>query len=300
MMSRSAFHRVRACWLVLLLVLLLPCTVRSGQAPPLAPDAESGLAEANGIRLSYQSLGQGEPLLLLMGYRGLMTVWDQSLLRGLAEHYRLILCDYRGVGRSTEDGRPFSLELFAEDAAALLEALEVPRAHVLGWSMGGAVAQELALRYPERVGGVILLGPAHDPAPLREALARLDGLSPEEFLAGLFPAAWVARHPEVFAGLPRAGGVVDPGVAARQRRALEEWPGSTERLPGLDKELLLVAGLEDKTTHPDQALVMATLCPRSWLIRFTAGGHWLMYQYGTELAQLVHTFLQAGGAPGVP
>jgi 3-oxoadipate enol-lactonase len=107
--------------------------------------------QANGIDLYYEEYGEGEPLLLIMGWGGNATTWKPQV-PGLAERYRVIAFDNRGVGRSSAPPGPYSIPQLVGDTVALLDALNVPRAHVFGVSMGGMIAQELALRHPERVG----------------------------------------------------------------------------------------------------------------------------------------------------
>ena len=105
----------------------------------------------NDTDLFYERRGQGEPLLLVQGMSGHSLHWGEPLLCALERDFELVLYDHRGVGRSAPTDQPFTIADLAADGVALLEALEIERAHVLGISMGGMVAQELALAAPERV-----------------------------------------------------------------------------------------------------------------------------------------------------
>lgn len=111
--------------------------------------------QANEIDLYYEEQGSGEPLLLIMGWGGNAASWEPQL-SGLAEHFRVITFDNRGAGRSSAPDEPYSIVQMACDTARLMEALEVRRAHVFGVSMGGMIAQELALVHPEKVGSLVL------------------------------------------------------------------------------------------------------------------------------------------------
>jgi pimeloyl-ACP methyl ester carboxylesterase len=104
-----------------------------------------------GTELHYERRGAGEPLLLVQGMTGHSLHWGEPFLSALERDFELVLYDHRGVGRSAPFDAPFTIADLAADAAELLEALEIERAHVLGISMGGMVAQELALTAPERV-----------------------------------------------------------------------------------------------------------------------------------------------------
>src|SRR5580700_6894749 len=104
------------------------------------------------IELDYERTGSGPPLLAIMGMSGTSLHWGEPFLGPLREHFDVIAYDHRGVGASSRlDGTELTTAQMADDAAALLAALELDSAHVLGISMGGMIAQELALGYPERV-----------------------------------------------------------------------------------------------------------------------------------------------------
>ena len=109
----------------------------------------------NGIDLYYEEHGEGEPLLLIMGWGGNAATWKPQL-PGLAERFRVIVFDNRGVARSSSPEAPYSTPQMAADTLGLLDALDVGRAHVFGISMGGMVAQELAAGHPERVDVLVL------------------------------------------------------------------------------------------------------------------------------------------------
>jgi 3-oxoadipate enol-lactonase len=108
------------------------------------------------IQLHYDLQGNGEPRLLIMGFGLSSASWRPELVAGLARTFRMITFDNRGTGRSDQPDSPVSIVALADDAAALLNALGIARAHVLGVSMGGSIAQELALSHPERLAGLVL------------------------------------------------------------------------------------------------------------------------------------------------
>ncbi|MDE5414490.1 alpha/beta fold hydrolase [Alkalihalobacterium chitinilyticum] len=110
---------------------------------------------SNGAEIYYEVHGQGEPLLLIMGLSHNSLSWFRTLPE-LAKHYKVIIFDNRGCGKSETPTSPYSIELMAEDARAVLDAAEVDSAHVYGISMGGMIAQRLTLLYPERVKSLVL------------------------------------------------------------------------------------------------------------------------------------------------
>ncbi len=128
-------------------------------------------ANVNGARLYYEQAGEGSALLILLPL-GCVIADLESWVEGLSGDYRVIIADYRGSGRSELTPGPYTVKLLAEDAAALLDSLRIQRAHVVGVSLGGHVAQELALLRPELVAGLVLaLTGARSNARTRERLS---------------------------------------------------------------------------------------------------------------------------------
>jgi pimeloyl-ACP methyl ester carboxylesterase len=111
--------------------------------------------KVNGITLHYQERGRGEPLVLIMGLGADHSVWEQHVA-AYSRHFRCILPDNRGVGLSAKPKGPYTTAMMADDAAALISALDIRQAHISGISMGGAIAQELALRHPGYVRSLTL------------------------------------------------------------------------------------------------------------------------------------------------
>jgi pimeloyl-ACP methyl ester carboxylesterase len=112
-------------------------------------------AHINDIDVYYEEHGQGDPLLLIMGLAADSVAWTFQV-PDFSKHFRTIVFDNRGVGRTSKPVGPYSIAQLADDAAGVLDALDIRRAHVVGVSMGGMIAQELALRHPERVRGLVL------------------------------------------------------------------------------------------------------------------------------------------------
>jgi pimeloyl-ACP methyl ester carboxylesterase len=146
----------------LLLMLLVLATLPSAAAerwemlpPTPAPiQAErSGQVSGNGISIHYAVYGQGSPVVLLHGGLANMDYWGRQV-EALAPHHTVIVMDSRGHGRSTRDARPYGYDLMADDVIALMDALTVPKADIVGWSDGAILGLDLAIRHPDRVGKV--------------------------------------------------------------------------------------------------------------------------------------------------
>jgi hypothetical protein len=108
------------------------------------------------IDIAYKMFGKGDPILLINGYSQSMDNWDPILLERLAFNHTVIIFDNRGIGNTTSGEKGFSIVQFANDTAGLLDALEIKQIDVLGYSMGGIIAQELGLNHPNRVGKLII------------------------------------------------------------------------------------------------------------------------------------------------
>jgi len=122
--------------------------------PAPIPAERSGQVSANGISIYYAVYGRGSPVILLHGGLANSDYWGNQI-QALASHHSVIVMDSRGHGRSTRDLRPYGYDLMADDVVALMDALKVPRAEIVGWSDGGILGLDLAIRHRDRVGKIL-------------------------------------------------------------------------------------------------------------------------------------------------
>ncbi len=122
----------------------------------MEPDS-SAMVEVEGVQIVCRTIGKGPPLLVLNGFAATSADWDPCFIDQLASRHKLILLNNRGIGGSTDDGQSFDIAKLANDAAHVIETLGFERTSVMGWSMGGFIAQTLAVDYPDRVHKLILL-----------------------------------------------------------------------------------------------------------------------------------------------
>lgn len=277
---------------LILLLWLIPftgCAGRSALAPVHQNQAVQKAA-VNGVELGYRTLGQGPPLLMIMGYAGTMETWDSRLVSALAETHWLILYDHRGTGHSTSDNTLLTMGQMTADAVRLLDHLGIEKVDVFGWSMGSVIAQEMALAHPGRVNKLILYATAVDMMPVKNALDAMARITPEQFAARLFPEEWKQRNPDIYSRLPGPAKVSQETIA-RQYQALISWPGTRNRLAAVTAPTLVLVGEADRITPVSQSLDAAGLIKGAWVARFRAADHWLMYQAPEQMARTIDFFM---------
>jgi len=258
-------------------------------------------AQVDDVKIAYKTFGRGEPLLLIMGFSGTMDMWPPRFLAGLAPHYKVIVYDSRGIGESGASDKKFSIELFADDASALLDALGIEKAHVMGWSMGTNVAQELVLRHPDKVNKLILYAAdcggkemVQPEEPLKMVTDTSGTLKEREarVIKVLFPEEWLKGHPDIrkYFPFPKERSSVEN--VNRQARAMFEWQGSYSRLGQIKQPTLLIAGTEDVIPPPINSFIIGEKIPGAWVAQIKGGGHGAIYQHPEEFLKIVLMFLE--------
>ena len=137
--------------------LTLPAT------PTLPSAAQSGLAPVNGIKIWYASFGRGEPVLLIHGGLANSNYWGHQV-RALLKHYRVVVIDSRGHGRSSRNEQPYGYDLMASDVLALMDHLGIKKAAIVGWSDGAIIGLDIAMHHPERVSRLFAFAANSDPS----------------------------------------------------------------------------------------------------------------------------------------
>ncbi|MBN1939211.1 MAG: alpha/beta hydrolase [Candidatus Aminicenantes bacterium] len=260
------------------------------------------LIKVGDISIAYRVFGSGDPLVLIMGYGSTMELWEPGLIRSLSASHQVILFDNRGMGNSEAGQRPFSIEQFADDTAGLVEALGLGKVHLLGWSMGALIAEEVALRHPQKVDKLILYASQcradlYPPAP--EIIQKMTDTSgtPEEqgmrFISVLFPADWLQSHgPRLQEIFYRPMGNIPPEIVGRQSEAIDSWKGCCERLGEIKHPALVIAGADDVLVPAQNSRYLAEKLPKARLALFENNGHGLMFQSPDLFAGAVTEFLK--------
>lgn len=261
----------------------------------------------NNIRMHYQVAGQGAPLLLINGLSAPAASFALQV-KAFAPHFQVITFDNRGVGETDLPGDSvYSTAQLADDAAALLRHLKVPRAHVLGTSMGGTVAQELALRHPRLVRSLVLActWAAADARFLAivEAWMSLAYRIPveERYRHMVFP--WVysprflARKENVEQAFQRAMAYPHQTKAEaieRQGRGILAWNGTrVKRLRSIRVPALVLVGRDDILTPPTFARALARALGRRARLAVLPGGHAFYLEEADVFNRTVIKFLKS-------
>jgi pimeloyl-ACP methyl ester carboxylesterase len=210
------------------------------------------------VRLHYEVTGRGDPLLMVMGLGGSSAAWAPELIAELGRSFQTIVYDNRGTGQSDKPDIPYSLEMFAADSIAILDELKLSRVHLFGVSMGGMIAQEIALRYGSRLQtltlGCTTCGGRNAVPPPPESIKLLtaprDGLSDEEVIRRGWPLAYtpdyIKNHrAELEASIPRL--LANPTPTFIFKRHLEATYGlkTYDRLPQIKTPTLIITGAKD-------------------------------------------------------
>jgi 3-oxoadipate enol-lactonase len=261
-------------------------------------------ADLGDRRAYYECRGAGDPLLLIMGMAGHHGIWGEPLLTLLERDFEVVVYDHRGIGESDRAESPFTIADLADDAAALLTTLGRPDAHVFGISLGGMVAQELALRHPERVRTLALGctyadgpgGTLDAPGAARMLQAMATG-NAEVSLRTTFEVNFSREyaadvdHYRAFRTAALTTQVPLP-VAAMQAQAAYVHDTSA-RLPALAVPTLVLHGTADEMLPAVNAAHIAALIPGARLERLEGAGHLFWWERPHHTATLLHTHATA-------
>jgi pimeloyl-ACP methyl ester carboxylesterase len=295
--------------------------------------SRSGFAQVNGINLYYEIYGNGEPLLLIEGLGYSRWMWFKQV-REFSSRHRVIVFDNRGVGKSDKPREEYTIELMASDAALLLDALGIDAAHVLGVSMGGFIAQQLAIDHPVRVLSLVLVSTAYAggtyvypnenpwgfflkalevfPGAL-ELTAKMSGKgsgnvqfllplsTPEDStrraLSYGFTKDYFATHlDEIDRIVAWRLAEPQPSYAWKNQFVAGLRFDASQRVGEISVPTLIVHGSEDGIVPPSNARALAEKIPLSRFVEIKGTGHLLFIEKSQEFNAIVLDFLSAVSA----
>jgi 3-oxoadipate enol-lactonase len=257
--------------------------------------------KVNDINISYSVTGNGEPLLLIMGLNAPQSGWNDQV-PFFKKHYQVITYDNRGVGKSDKPKGPYTIRLMAEDVVGLLNRLDIKKAHVVGISMGGMIAQELAINHPEKVMKLILASTyAYQDRDSSGATEEMNQAVqyPDKFLTTLVSLAFnqrlrrfltvlLARVLSRFANPSKK--VENETAFVAQLRACSEH-NTLDRLSLIKAPTLVIVGTADRVIKPSSSDVIAARIPHSKLVKIKNGSHVLNMETKNIFNQTVLSFL---------
>jgi pimeloyl-ACP methyl ester carboxylesterase len=261
------------------------------------------VAKVNGINLAYRTRGEGPPLVLVMGYRLNSTAWPTTVIDKLSERFTVITPDNRGTGLSDKPVEGYALANMARDIAGLIDELKIDRVHLLGYSMGGAIAQEFVRQFPDRVDRLLLCatmagGPSatYADASVSSVMRDLDGLSPEQAARRIwkvtYAPGYLGQHRAIAEEqMRREIALPTPLHAADlQFQAFAEFDGS-QALTAIRCPTLVLTGDLDQLIPPDNSLVLAKRIPGAKLVVIHGGGHRVLWEAQQKCFELIAEFL---------
>lgn len=244
------------------------------------------IIESNGINVFYEERGQGTPLLLIMGITAASGVWGKHV-ELWEKHFRCILVDNRGVGKSDKPPGPYTTAMMADDCAGVLNHLGLKSTHVVGVSMGSTIAQQLALRHPQLVGKIVLMCPwARCDAKAKSIFLHMKDckarLRPEEFATYVQLLIWSKKtwdDENSFLQLmeDRQNAANDPdqqpliGLEGQAEACINHHV--LEDLKNVKHQVLVVGGEEDEFTPVWMTKEVAATLPNSALHLYPRSGH---------------------------
>jgi pimeloyl-ACP methyl ester carboxylesterase len=271
-------------------------------APSSVVDAPTRVAETAAGPVGYRELGTGSPLLLITGLGASMDDWAPSFVATLATHHRVVVLDNAGVGKTGDLASPLGIIEMARETSALISTLRLGPSALLGWSMGGMVAQALAVLHPSQVSRIVLAatqpGTGHAlpiPAAAAAAVASSD---PAKRVSVLFPRSAPAaerdyllsilRYPHFYQA-PRA-------AVAAQNAAVEQWMAGRDpagsRFDQVRLPVMVAGGTEDQLDPSSNDRMLAGEVPGASLVLYSGAGHAFLFQDSARFLPSVQRFLQ--------
>lgn len=249
-----------------------------------------------GVSIRYTSEGEGFPVFLIMGFGATSDLWSPEFKNPLAQAHRVLAFDNRGIGGSKGPSVPPSIAIYAQDAIGLMDHLGIGKAHFIGISMGGMIAQQIAVRYPDRVAKLVLGATTCSSRYIRHSPALLGlwliGIAPRLALRALVSDEYLERHPEVVEKIR--------SYARLHRASLKSLKQQSQSVSSFDLDdqvtsikapTLIIAGTGDRIINSENSLILASRIRGSKLIEFPGVGHAFTLERGPETNQAILDFL---------
>ena len=263
------------------------------------------VADSAGVRIAFELDGSGSPVVLAHGLGYARWGWE-PVAAALAEEFTVLMFDNRGIGASDIPDGPYTAGAMASDIAAVMDAARIDRAHLIGTSLGGMVAQEFAIRWPERVDRLVLActtpgGGKAFPLPERtlRLIAEAPTLAPEvalrRFVENALADRTVAERPDLVQRIFERRLEFPPDPAGWQAQAAAGMSHDAfSRLHEIQAPTLILHGTEDGVVDPRNAEVLERAIPNSRVVMFPGAGHLFFWEEPDRFVEVVRDFLCEG------
>jgi pimeloyl-ACP methyl ester carboxylesterase len=301
---QSSLRTVRSLLAVAICLALAAPAGAAAAAPPRSiTDAPIRTVQAGQGKIGYRSVGEGRPLVLVMGLSGTMDAWPPSFVDGLAAGRRVITFDNEGIRRTTLGTGALTIGRMADGVASLIRALRLRRADVLGWSMGGMIAQSLARQHPRRVRRLVLCatapGDGRATPPAADVITQLASGTANLFQL-LFPPGHEGAS-QAFAraitSYPNVSPAAPPDITRAQLGATATWLGggdpSGRPLSRLRLPVLVGGGALDRLLPVANQRYLASALPNARLRVYRDAAHGFLLQHQRKFVRVVDRFLRA-------
>ncbi len=262
---------------------------------------QSSFVKANGINIYYERSGSGPYLILIEGLGVATWLWEKQVPE-FSKHFTTIVYDNRGVGQSDKPAGPYSIKMLADDLAGLMDTLNIPKAHIMGVSMGGFIAQDFALRYPQKVDKLVLVstsagGAEHVPMS-QETLARFFATDsdPREQIRKRLPLAFTEAYLK-----KEANHLIDlrlqnpqPQHAFQAQVAAGMSVNLSDKVQDIHRPTLIAAATKDLVVPVENAHNLHKKIPGSQLMTYDDLGHQFFVEIPQEFNRDVVDFLKNG------
>ncbi|MDR3491260.1 MAG: alpha/beta hydrolase [Gammaproteobacteria bacterium] len=261
-------------------------------------------------QIEYYISGSGTPILLIPGYATDVSSWNSEFLAALAQHHQIIIPNNRNVGGSHILSASYQTEDLANDTYQLIQKVRLKKPTVIGISMGGMIAQQLAVLHPNALSHLILINTSiagkHAVQPTPAVQKKLLGLSKYKlgfYVSAIdlfFPPSWKMQMSYsliVNRFKPQHLTEIDPGsIMPQQQHLIRHWlddNATAKKISELHMPVLILNGQSDIVIPPVNSVILANAIHHAQLIRWKDGGHAMIYQYPQEMANNINDFITA-------
>jgi len=289
-MTRNKINLLRNSFLVASILITLAVIAAPGYAgeplwkqlpspAPMPKATKSGYAPVNGIKMYYATYGDGQPVILLHGGLGNADYWGNQVPE-LAKHFRVIVADSRGHGRSTRTPEAFSYDLMASDVLALMDYLKIKKADIVGWSDGGIIGLDIAIHHPERLNRLYAFGANYNTSALRAGLEQNATFN-----------KYIEKAGKDYQRLSKTPGQYDAFLGAISKMWSTQPDFSKKQLQSITAPTLIADGQYDEAIKRSHTEEMAELIPDAQLLILPGVSHFAMWQNPEEFNCTLINFL---------